>query len=82
MKNLFYDLPTEIIRIIYEYDNTYREIFDKILMRMPKYIKCEVRNQYTNEIIIYEYNNIYNYFYNRAQTNLSMQIIKQNWPKK
>lgn len=26
-----YHLPEEIIRHIYEYDNTYREIFDKVL---------------------------------------------------
>ena len=29
--NLVYSLPTELIRIIYEYDNTYNDVFKKCI---------------------------------------------------
>jgi hypothetical protein len=33
IKNNFYDLPSDIIRHIYEYDNTYREMFTQIVVK-------------------------------------------------
>ena len=62
--NLFYDLPEELIRKIYSYDSTYRDIFFHSLESMPRFRYCYVKNQYTNEVTVYEYKNIYNYFVN------------------
>ena len=33
-KNLFYDLPDEIQKLIYEYDDTYREKYNKVLKEL------------------------------------------------
>ena len=34
---MFYDLPHEIISYIYEYDNTFREKFNKVLEDIQRY---------------------------------------------
>ena len=34
MTNLLYSLPTNIIQNIYEYDNTYRKIYDLLLCEL------------------------------------------------
>ena len=79
MKNLFFDLPNEIIRLIYSFDRTYREIYGIVLLNIPKFIECRVGNQYTNETYIYEYNNIRNYFYKRTNRNRVLQLVKEDF---
>ncbi len=37
MKNLFYDLPNEIINVIYSYDSTYKEKFNIVLKELETY---------------------------------------------
>ena len=37
MKNLFYDLPSEIQSYIYEWDDTYRILFKKVLKDIRRY---------------------------------------------
>lgn len=37
MKNRFYDLPLEIINKVYTFDNTYKEIYDKVVDVIEKF---------------------------------------------
>jgi hypothetical protein len=34
---MFFDLPEELLRLIYEFDSTYNEIFDKTLQQIKQY---------------------------------------------
>ena len=79
MNNLFFNLPVEIIRLIYSFDGTYREKYNTILYSLPKFIECRIGNQYTNETYIYEYNNVHNYFYRRTDKNKVLQLIKEDF---
>ena len=47
---MFFSLPEEIIRYIYEFDNTYRDIFNEILKEI-EYIQIY---QYKNLFYIYD----------------------------
>lgn len=42
---MFYDLPHEIISYIFEFDSTFREIFDKVLQDIERYQVYSYCNQ-------------------------------------
>jgi len=46
MKNLFYDLPNEIINNIYSYDNTYKEKFNLVIKELETYPTFEYSNMF------------------------------------
>ena len=41
MKNLFYDLPSNLINKIYSYDSTYKEKFNLVIKELETYPKYE-----------------------------------------
>lgn len=51
---MFFNLPEEIIRYIYEFDNTYREIFQECLQYLTKF--CIYKSQNKNLKLYYVYN--------------------------
>lgn len=51
---MFFNLPEEIIRYIYEFDNTYREIFQECLQYLTKF--CIYKSQNRNLKLYYVYN--------------------------
>lgn len=57
MTNLLYSLPTHLIGEIYEYDNTYKSIFDLVILEMM------IKFRYIRNLNI-----IYNRHYNFIQT--------------
>ena len=52
---MFYDLPKEIITKIYEYDSTYKEIYDKIINLISDFPKFD----YTEKEDLHHYFIIY-----------------------
>ena len=53
--NRFYDLPVEIINKIYNMDNTYKEIYDKVVRDITTFpVFCKIEKEYY--IFIMEYN--------------------------
>lgn len=44
--NLFYSLPTELQCLIFQYDGTYREIFDEILLDISSQTIFSLQNSY------------------------------------
>ena len=60
-KGLFYRLPTELVKKVYEYDNTYKEKFDLVVKDFCWFNKTHPR-YYDNELLGY-YNNWYNNTY-------------------
>jgi len=51
---MFYDLPHEIISYIYEFDNTFRDKFDKVLEDIQQYQVYSYKNM-NNETMFYIY---------------------------
>ena len=76
MTNLFYDLPSDIINIIYLFDRTYREKYDIVMKSLPKFKTCIIRNQYKNNSYVYEYNNIFHHFYENKNKKLRNPMLK------
>ena len=55
MPNLFYDLPTELQTSIYEFDPTFRIIFQKVLEQVaPQVIYRKVKYNYLEYYFIYD----------------------------
>jgi hypothetical protein len=56
----FFDLPNEIIQVIFEYDNTYRVIYDCVLLDILKFFSYRkiISEKYRN--ILYISHRIYN----------------------
>jgi hypothetical protein len=47
MDNYFYDLPIELINKIYTLDNTYREIYDKVVSVINKFQYFDIKTYKT-----------------------------------
>ncbi len=55
MKNLLYDLPYEIINIIYDYDDTYKKKYDLVIKEIedkPVFEKI-ITNNFYNDIYMF-----------------------------
>lgn len=51
---MFYDLPIEIIRLIYEYDSTYHEIFARVVDEIRQYYIYENLSSENKIYLIYD----------------------------
>ena len=80
---MFYDLPTELRRLIYEYDSTYHEIFAQVLEQIQQYYIYE--NDLVGEhkmYLIYDQNNRKSYvtdsLENPSWISISYRINRQD----
>ena len=73
MRNLFYDLPEEIIIKIYYYDKTYQDIYKQMINSFPLYIG-EAKDGYKK--YLYNIKGEYIWFFGVSQIKVFFQIIK------
>lgn len=55
--NLFFNLPNEIQRLIYEFDSTYHDVFREVLTDLSRYIVYRVHSEIPKYIVYDKWKN-------------------------